>query len=66
MIFIKNTHIYFKLEVSYMFGNIKLQRNYKSWMAGLSMKNKISLFSSFNDVRIPRYTYCKSQNNYQQ
>ena len=32
------------------------------------MKNKTSLFLSFMTliIRIPRYTYCKSQNHYQQ
>ena len=44
----------------------KFQRNSKRWKEGLSMKNKISLLLSFMTliIRIPRYTYWKSQNHY--
>ena len=63
VLFIKKTHIYFKLEISYLFGNIKFQRDSKWWKAGLSMKNKISLLLSFMTLNknslVASYTCCK-------
>ena len=60
MIFIKKTS-YCKMEVSFL--GIKPRRNSKWWKAGLSLKNKISMFLSFM-ILIKRILTPKSQNQH--
>ena len=64
MVFIKKTHIYFKLEISYLLGNIKFQRNSTNDGRQGTQHEKQSLivfeFHNSNN-KIPGYTCCKSQ-----